>query len=111
MSSSLPSGAVHALACIAACTAMLASAPSAAGDEPEPATSNFFTPTRGVYVDLSVPMFRGSYGSDRDFETANLTAMWFRPLSEALCYAPRATKAYAVRAICRARTTPYIRAA
>lgn len=32
---------------------------------------NFFTPTRGIYVDLSLPMYRDSFGSDRDFETAN----------------------------------------
>ena len=50
---------------------------------------NFFTPTRGVYVDLSLPMFRDSYGSDRDFETANLTAMWFRPLRSALYFSLR----------------------
>ena len=50
---------------------------------------NFFTPTRGIYVDLSLPMFRDSYGSDRDFETANLTAMYFRPLGEALYFSVR----------------------
>lgn len=50
---------------------------------------NFFTPTRGVYVDLSLPMYRNSYGSDRDFETANLTAMYFRPLGESLFFAVR----------------------
>jgi len=50
---------------------------------------NFFTPTRGIYVDLSLPMFRESYGSDRDFETANLTAMYFRPLREALYFSVR----------------------
>ena len=50
---------------------------------------NFFTPTRGIYVDLSLPMFRESYGGDRDFETANLTAMYFRPLGEALYFSVR----------------------
>jgi len=50
---------------------------------------NFFTPTRGIYVDLSLPLFRESYGSDRDFETANLTAMYFRPLGEALFFSVR----------------------
>jgi hypothetical protein len=52
---------------------------------------NFFTPTRGVYVDLSLPMFRDSYGSDRDFETANLTAMYFRPLGESLYFSVRSS--------------------
>jgi len=50
---------------------------------------NFFTPTRGFYVDLSLPLYRESYGSDRDFETANLTAMYFRPLGEALYFSAR----------------------
>src|SRR5688572_2695229 len=50
---------------------------------------NFFTPTRGVYVDLSVPLYRESYGGDRDFETANLTAMYFRPLGEAFYFSVR----------------------
>ena len=50
---------------------------------------NFFTPTRGIYVDLSIPMFRDSYGSDRDFETANLTAMYFRPIGESLYFSVR----------------------
>jgi hypothetical protein len=45
---------------------------------------NFFTPTHGWYVDLSVPVFRDAFGSDRNFETLNLTAMWFRPLGERL---------------------------
>jgi hypothetical protein len=45
---------------------------------------NFFTPTRGWYVDLSMPVFRESFGSDRDFETLNLTAMFFRPVHRAL---------------------------
>jgi len=50
---------------------------------------NFFTPTRGIYVDLSIPMYRDSYGSDRDFETANLTTMYFRPLGESLYFSVR----------------------
>lgn len=45
---------------------------------------NFFTPTDGWYVDLSVPVYRDSLGSDRDFETLTLTAMHYRPLSQAL---------------------------
>lgn len=50
---------------------------------------NFFTPTHGWYVDLSTPIYRDSFGSDRDFETANLTAMWFQPLGERLFFAIR----------------------
>jgi hypothetical protein len=45
---------------------------------------NFFTPVRGWYVDLSIPTYRDSFGSDRDFETINLTAMYYRPLGESL---------------------------
>ena len=36
---------------------------------------NFFTPTQGWYVDLSVPLFREALGSDRNFQTASLTAI------------------------------------
>jgi hypothetical protein len=43
---------------------------------------NFFTPTRGWYADLSVPVYRQSLGSDRDFESFNLTAMHFRPIRQ-----------------------------
>ena len=52
---------------------------------------NFFTPTRGWYVDLSVPVFREALGSDRDFETANLTAIHYRPLSPSLFFSVRGT--------------------
>jgi hypothetical protein len=45
---------------------------------------NFFTPTSGWYVDLSMPLYRESLGSERDFETLTLTAMHFRPLSQSL---------------------------
>jgi hypothetical protein len=45
---------------------------------------NFFTPTEGWYLDLSVPLFREALGSDRDFETLTLTAMHYRPLSSSL---------------------------
>jgi hypothetical protein len=41
---------------------------------------NFFTPTRGWYLDLSAPVFREALGSDRDFELLTLSAMYFRPL-------------------------------
>ena len=49
---------------------------------------NFFTPIRGWYVDLAVPMYRESLGSDRDFETANLTGMYFRPFAKSLFLEP-----------------------
>jgi hypothetical protein len=52
---------------------------------------NFFTPTRGWYVDLSVPVFREGLGGDRNFETANLTAMRFQPLGRSLNLAVRAS--------------------
>jgi hypothetical protein len=52
---------------------------------------NFFTPTRGWYVDLSVPMFREALGGDRDFETAALTGIHYRPLSESLYFSVRGT--------------------
>ncbi len=44
--------------------------------------NNFFTPTRGWYADLSVPLFRDQLGSDRDFEKVNLTLLHYRPLGE-----------------------------
>ena len=55
---------------------------------------NFFTPIRGWYVDLSVPMYRESLGSDRDFETANLTGMYFRPFAESLFLSLRGSGKY-----------------
>jgi hypothetical protein len=45
---------------------------------------NFFTPTRGWYVDLSVPVFREALGGDRDFELLNLSAQYFHPLDSSL---------------------------
>lgn len=42
---------------------------------------NFFTPTRGWYVDLSAPVFRKDLGGDRDFELATLSAMYFHPFA------------------------------
>ena len=51
---------------------------------------NFFTPTRGTYLDLSVPVYRQAFGGDRDFETAAVTAIHYRPLGTALFFAGRA---------------------
>lgn len=45
---------------------------------------NFFTPTHGWYLDLSLPVYRDWLGSDRDFERATITAMHFRPLAAPL---------------------------
>lgn len=45
---------------------------------------NFFTPTRGWYLDLSIPVYRRSLGSDRDFETLNLTTLFYHPVGESL---------------------------
>ena len=50
---------------------------------------NFFTPTQGWYVDLSLPLFREALGGDRDFERINLTAMYFRPLGQSLFFGVR----------------------
>ena len=55
---------------------------------------NFFTPIRGWYVDLSVPMYRESLSSDRDFETANLTGMYFWPFAKSLFLSLRASGKY-----------------
>lgn len=41
---------------------------------------NFFTPTRGWYLDLALPVFRDSFGSDRDFQLFDLEGLYFRPL-------------------------------
>ena len=53
--------------------------------------NNFFTPTEGWYVDLSVPLFREALGSDRDFETVALTAIHYRPLAQSLFFSVRGT--------------------
>lgn len=53
------------------------------------ARDNFFTPTRGWYVDLSVPVFREALGSDRDFQRPALTAMAYQPLSSSLYLSAR----------------------
>jgi hypothetical protein len=50
---------------------------------------NFFTPIRGWYLDLAVPLYREDFGSDRDFETANLTGLLYRPLRPALFFGLR----------------------
>jgi hypothetical protein len=52
---------------------------------------NFFTPTRGWYVDLSVPVFRKGLGGDRDFEKLDLTGIHFRPLGDSVFFSIRGT--------------------
>lgn len=52
---------------------------------------NFFTPTQGWYVDLSVPLFREALGGDRNFEKLALTVMRYQPLSRSLFFAVRGT--------------------
>jgi outer membrane protein assembly factor BamA len=52
---------------------------------------NFFTPIHGWYLDLSVPIFREAFGGDRDFETATLTGIHYRPLSQSLYFSARGT--------------------
>lgn len=52
---------------------------------------NFFTPVRGWYVDVSVPLFRAAFGSDRDFETMALTGIWYRPVAPDWFFALRGT--------------------
>ena len=50
---------------------------------------NFFTPTRGWYVDLSAQLFREALGSDRDFEKATLQVMYYQPVASALFFSVR----------------------
>ena len=52
---------------------------------------NFFTPRRGAHVSLSVPLYRDFLGSDRDFETASLAAIYYHPLGERWFLGARAT--------------------
>lgn len=53
------------------------------------ARDNFFTPTNGWYVALSVPLYREALGSDRDFQRPALTAMAYQPLASTLYFAVR----------------------
>ena len=45
---------------------------------------NFFTPTRGWYVDISALVARDSLGGDRDFDKATLTVIYHQPVSRVL---------------------------
>lgn len=56
--------------------------------------NNVFTPTKGNYIDLGVPLFRDTWGSDRDFTKASLTGMWFHPVHETLFFGIRGTANY-----------------
>jgi hypothetical protein len=52
---------------------------------------NFFTPTDGWYVDLSVPVFREALGGDRNYQKITLMAMHYRPLTRSLFFSARGT--------------------
>jgi len=45
---------------------------------------NFFTPTRGTYVEGSAGFFSPAFGADQDFQRASLIAMQFIPLGSKL---------------------------
>ncbi len=45
---------------------------------------NFFTPTRGTYLDASAGLFSRALGSDEEFQRARLIAMQFIPLGSRL---------------------------
>jgi outer membrane protein assembly factor BamA len=51
---------------------------------------NFFTPTRGNYLEASAGFFTPAFGSDEDFQRANLLAMKFIPLSSEFSLGVRA---------------------
>lgn len=53
--------------------------------------NNVFTPTRGAYLDLTVPLYRSTWGSDRNFTKGGLTGMWFHPLNKTLHFGVRGT--------------------
>jgi hypothetical protein len=50
---------------------------------------NFFTPTRGWYVDLAALVARESFGGDRDFERLALTVIHHFPVSRDLFFGVR----------------------
>jgi hypothetical protein len=50
---------------------------------------NFFTPTRGTYLETSAGLFSRALGSDEDFQRARLIAMQFVPLSSKLFFGVR----------------------
>jgi len=52
---------------------------------------NFFTPTRGWYLNVSAPIYREALGGERDFETLAVTGMYFRPVRDRLFFGMRAT--------------------
>jgi len=53
--------------------------------------NNTFTPTSGSFIDLTVPLYRETWGSDRDFTKGALTGMWFHPLNAAWYFGVRGT--------------------
>jgi outer membrane protein assembly factor BamA len=51
---------------------------------------NFFTPTRGTYLEGSAGLFSPAFGADNNFQRANLVAMQFVPLDSKLFLGVRA---------------------
>jgi hypothetical protein len=51
---------------------------------------NFFTPTRGSYLDATVGVFDDALGSSQDFRRGTLSAIHYRPLNRALTGGVRA---------------------
>jgi hypothetical protein len=52
---------------------------------------NFFTPSRGSYLDARVSFFREGLGGDRNFEKFTLTVIHYLPLGERLFLGARGT--------------------
>lgn len=52
--------------------------------------NNFFTPSRGLYLSLELPLYRDWLGGDRDFEKVSLTGMYFHSFGERLFLGLRA---------------------
>jgi len=51
---------------------------------------NFFTPTRGTYIEASAGLFSPAFGGDTDFQRASLIAMQYFPLGSRLFLGVRA---------------------
>ncbi len=51
---------------------------------------NPFTPTRGIYADVSIPFAREALGSDRDFEQFKVGGQYYRPFGERTFFGLRA---------------------
>lgn len=58
---------------------------------------NFFTPTRGTYVEASAGIFDPAFGADQDFQRGDFVAMQFTPLASNLFLGLRAEVAASSR--------------